>query len=912
MTEDVQGRRRGRKRVWLALAAVVAILAVLILPPLVSVSRYKSSITRLMSASLGRPVRLSSVELRLLPWPAFLLTDLTVEEDPAYGAEPVLHAGTVTASIRLLSLWRGKLEIAKISVDDASLNLVRTGMGQWNLNPLFVTATGNAGADRAGQDTTGQNKIGRGRAVPLPYLEATNLRINLKSGAEKLPFSLVDTDLSFWQEDAGDWRIRLRGQPARTDVSLDLADTGVVRLEASVRRASGLRQMPVHLDMEWREAQLGQLTRLIIGSDPGWRGDLMGELHLDGTAETAQIKTRLRATGVHRAEFAPVAPMDFDARCGFVYHFTERAVEGLLCDSPLGDGRIRLTGDLPGEAGLPRLTVEVDQIPVAAGLDALRTVRSGIGPGLEARGTIRGKIVYAPGDAVADAAPGKQAGRASLVKSKAGKTRTTQPRAPQGPLTGSLIVEGFQLSGDGLRTPIQIPKVVLTPAAPSTVQQAGQQSEPYHSAALVAAVAIPAGAPIPLAVTTRLALSGYQVTVHGQAALARARELAKIGGMADGRLDALAGDAVTVDLSAEGPWLAAEGALLSSAALNRTGSRIGSQAGTGVAPLDETPDRLSGTVTLHNANWKADYLSNQVQISQATLHLDMGGDGGETRWDPVVFSYGPVKGTASLTLPGRCDALQRCPPHFQVQFGALDAAALQAAILGAQEQGTLLSELIARLSPAKPSPVWPELEGTVTADSLVLGPVTLEKPSAALKIDEGGVEIADLDAGLLGGSMHGAGTLHAAGAGQSKPGYTLEAKFEKLSPPALGQLLGQRMLGGFINADGKLELVGFTDADLASSAKGTLHFEWRHGAVAAEAGRQAPPAVAVSGTRPAPAALGRFDKWSGDAEIGGGTITIRQSEVVLAGRSRAVDAAVTLGDPPKVSFSQPRETRAKR
>ena len=910
MAKDVQGRRRGRKRVWLALAAVAAILAVLILVPLVSVSRYKSSITRLMSASLGRPVRLSSVELRLLPWPAFLLTDLTVEEDPAYGAEPVLHADTVTASIRLLSLWRGKLEIAKISVDDASLNLVRTGMGQWNLNPLFVTATDSAGVDRAGQDTAGQdragqNNTGRGRAVPLPYLEATNLRINLKSGAEKLPYSLVDTDLSFWQEDAGDWRIRLRGQPARTDVSLDLADTGLVRLEASVRRAPGLRQMPVHLDLEWREAQLGQLTRLILGSDPGWRGDLTGELHLDGTAEASQIKTRLRATGVHREEFAPVAAMDFDAKCGFVYHFSERAVDALLCDSPLGDGHIRLTGDLPGEGGLPRLTVELDQIPVAAGLDALRTVRSGFGPGLEARGTVRGKIVYAPGDAVVAVAPGKQAGRASQGKSKNSKTRATQPHLPQGPLTGSLIVEGLQLSGDGLRTPIQIPKLVLAPAAASTDQPAGQQAEPFHSAALVAAVAIPAGAPIPLAVTTRLALSGYQITVRGQAAMARARELAKIGGIADGTgLDALAGDAVGVDLSATGAWLAAG---LNSAALDRTGSRAGT-----VATLDEMADRLSGTVTLHNANWKADYLSNQVLISQATLHLDLGEDGGAFRWDPVVFTYGPVKGTASLTLPGRCDALQRCPPHFQVQFGALDAAALQAAILGAQEQGTLLSELIARLSPAKPSPVWPELEGTVTADSLVLGPVTLEKPSAALKIDEGGVEIADLDAGLLGGSMHGAGTLHAAGAGQSKPGYTLEAKFEKLSPPALGQLLGQRMLGGFINADGKLELVGFTDADLASSAKGTLHFEWRHGAVAAEAGRQAPPAVAVSGTRPAPAALGRFDKWSGDAEIGGGTITIRQSEVVLAGRSRAVDAAVTLGDPPKVSFSQPRETRAKR
>src|ERR1039457_836980 len=135
MTEDAQGRQHKRRRpaaAGLALAAIVGLLAVLIVPPLVSVSRYKSRITQLMSASLRRPVRLSSVELRLLPRPGFVLTDLTVKEDPAYGAEPVLHANTVTASIRLLSLWRGQLEIGRISVDEASLNLVRTAAGRWN------------------------------------------------------------------------------------------------------------------------------------------------------------------------------------------------------------------------------------------------------------------------------------------------------------------------------------------------------------------------------------------------------------------------------------------------------------------------------------------------------------------------------------------------------------------------------------------------------------------------------------------------------------------------------------------------------------------------------------------------------------------------------------------------------------
>jgi uncharacterized protein YhdP len=374
MTQEIEGRQRKRKRLWLAVGAVAVLLAILIVPPLVSVARYKSRITQLISTSLGRPVRMSSVELRVLPRPGFVLSDLSVAEDPAFGAEPLLHATSVTAYIRLLSLWRGRLEIGTISVDDASLNLVRTSAGRWNIDPLLRTAAvrpQNAGAVKA---------------VPLPYLEATNSRINIKNGAEKLPFSLIDADLSFWQETPGDWRVRLRGQPARTDLSLE-TDTGIVRLEASMRQAPELRQMPLHLDLEWRQAQLGQLTRLVLGSDAGWRGDLTGELHLDGTAEAAQVKTRLRATGVHRAEFTPAAPLDFDANCSLVSHFSTRAIDNLTCDSPLGSGRIRLTGERPGNGAPSRFSVEVDQIPATAALDALRTVRRGLGSDLKAAGS---------------------------------------------------------------------------------------------------------------------------------------------------------------------------------------------------------------------------------------------------------------------------------------------------------------------------------------------------------------------------------------------------------------------------------------------------------------------------------------------------------------------------------------------
>jgi len=888
MTEDMRARQKRRRRIWFAFSALLGILIGVIVPPLVSMRSYKSSITRLMSESLGRPVRLSSVEFRLLPRPGFVLTDLSVAEDPAYGAEPVLHANTVTAYIRLLSLWRGRMEIGTISVDEASLNVVRTAEGRWNLDSLFRTAAAKARPAADGRAT---------RVMPLPYLEATNSRINFKNGAEKLPFSLVETDLSFWQEQPGDWHIRLRGQPARTDLSLGLADTGIVRLEARLQRAPELRHMPLHLDLEWREAQLGQLTRLLIGSDAGWRGDLTGELHLDGTPEAAQIKTRLRAIGVHRAEFAPVAAMDFDASCGLLYHFSARSVENLACDSPFGDGRIHLAGDWPGSVSQPRLSVELNQIPVAAGLDALRTVRSDFGPGLQATGTISGKMNYAA-IGPEDAAPKEPEKGKHTRKGRAVKARPVIPL----PLTGSFTVAGFQLSGDGLSTPMQAAKLVVEPVGATTKSDEAGSPENGQTAALETTMTVPAGGAGPLTIAVRMGASGYQVGVRGQASVARGRELAHMAGLPDlSALDGLAGDPMTLDLEATGPWLPTPDVPFAKSAATQIQAAEGKA---GTAPVasgsagstkNAGTDSWTGAVTLRNANWKADYLANRVQIAEATLHVEQG----QFRFDPVVFSYGPVKGTASLSLPVGCDAGPTCRPAFAVQFGDLNAGVLQAAFLGAHEPGTLLSTLIAKLRPTDNAPTWPAVEGSVKAESLVLGPVTLHGATATLRILPTGAEITGLDADLLGGHVHGGGTL-TTGAEQGKPGYALDGQFDRLSAAAVGQLLGESWSGKSFDADGKITLSGFTDKDLASSAKGTLHFDWRHGSIRSAAG-----------TAVIPAALARFDHWTADAEVANGTITLKENQVQQGSSKGSIEGALSFGNPPKVSFVTPKDLLAK-
>jgi len=306
---------------------------------------------------------------------------------------------------------------------------------------------------------------------------------------------------------------------------------------------------------------------------------------------------------------------------------------------------------------------------------------------------------------------------------------------------------------------------------------------------------------------------------------------------------------------------------------------------------------------VHNANLKSSYLANHVEIADATLQLDPSG----LRWDPVDFTYGPVKGAATLIVPANCPLETQpksCPPQFALQFADMDAAAFETALLGAKQKGTLLSDLIERFHPSASSP-WPTMEGTVNVDSLDLGPVTLDDVSAAVKINPNGAEITTLDADILGGTVHATGAINKPATDAEKPDYSFEGQFEKLSASDVGALLGMRWAGGAFNGDGKVELTGYTDTDLETSAAGTLHVEWRNGAM----GNQ-PSESSKAG--PVPAALGRFEKWTADATIANGAITVKQSDVQNGARKRTVAATITFGDPPTVSFTAPKEAAAKR
>jgi uncharacterized protein involved in outer membrane biogenesis len=216
--------------------------------------------------------------------------------------------------------------------------------------------------------------------------------------------------------------------------------------------------------------------------------------------------------------------------------------------------------------------------------------------------------------------------------------------------------------------------------------------------------------------------------------------------------------------------------------------------------------------------------------------------------------------------------------------------------------------LIDRLHPAS-APLWPQLEGTVSVDSLVLGPVTLQNVAASLQIVPTGAEITSIDAGLFGGKVHLAGTLAKAANDQNKPNYVLDGDFQAVNVADLGRMLGLRWTGAPMSGNGHLELSGYTGSELATSAKGALHFDCRQGSISKTKSNVAGDSAK---NQPVPAALARFDRWSADAVIANGGVQLGSNTAIASNAKRSVDATITFADPPQLNFPAPKPSRTQK
>ena len=521
-----------RRLLYLAIAALVVLLLVL-LPPLISVNRYQRRIANSISDSLGRPVHLDRVSLNLLPLPGFTLENFVVDEDPAFGSEPVIRANSVRATLRISSLWRRRVEFSTISFSDPSVNLVHLANGKWNLESILLHA---AHIDAA---PTAQKKAGS--APRFPYIEATGARLNFKLDHEKTPLSFTDADFALWLPDPQQWHLRIQARPARTDTNV--SDTGTVQLEGTLGRAPSLGQVPISLHGEWRNVPLGQASLVALGRDAGLRGDMVLSTNAQGTVSNSAVQARLQLTGARRADFVPAQSLDVNLQCLGTATSNFHSFQDIHCSwPPAGSSNpptLAISGDIPDIRNPNSATIEIATpgLPAATLLDWLRIASSRVPADIAAAGTLTGSLSYRPGPASPTPWQGEMLiTNASLINPRSSTTSL---------ITGDVTVQS------------------VTPPPPDLHHKKQPAPAPPPSGFHLAPITLALGGKDPAILDGHVDATGYTLHLTGMASIARLHALATaLPQLGDGLAEVLptnrAAGPFRIDLTATRPWRGAQ------------------------------------------------------------------------------------------------------------------------------------------------------------------------------------------------------------------------------------------------------------------------------------------------------------------------------------------------------------------
>ncbi len=859
---------RSKRKKWIFILVLVALLA-LIAPPFVSLNRFRGRVSSTLSQSVGRPVTIGSVGMQLLPQPGLNLQDLAVADDPEFSAEPLLHADAVTATLRLASLWRGRMEIAGLSFRNPSLNLVRLGDGRWNVESLLTRA-----AQTPSAPTSRRNAETRPR---FPYIEASSARINWKQGREKKVFALDDADFALWLASEDQWRVELKARPIRTDD--DLSNTGVLRLSARVERAADLRATPVQLQLSLEKAQLGQLTQLIYGRDRGWRGGVNLDAILSGTPAAMSVEVFTRLEDFHRYDIGG-GGFSLNAHCKAELRGAEpgpgHSLEAIECSAPVDDGEISASGRLPlppperlADWGGPGITLRARAVPLAAVARLLRHVKRDLPADFTASGLVQAAFGY----------PARM---------------TRPPRDAQALWFGTGVASSVRLHSRALGADLDLGNIRFhmplaeDPRAASAKRLAllPRSGKTAEQRLLLDAFPADLGAAKPATVSAWFGGSGYALDVKGDGDLGRVISTARSLGLRTPAAFIGGKGRVHMEVEMSGGWTGFAPYII-------TGSAQVQQAGAEVRGWTWPLEIASANLTLTASEVAAQNLKMSLAGSQpgATTNLE-----------------GWVK------LPRNCAPGESCAFQFDLRADKLILDDVNRLLnprlratpwyaFGSAEQG---------------SPQWMAAlrgYGVLSSHQVMVKNVTLREFTARLEMNAGRLRLADVRADLFGGKHTGEWSADLTG---EQPTYTGTGAIEHVALEQIGTAMRDNWAAGAARVEYEVRLGGWDLAALARSASGAMDFEWKNGALTHLALEN--PASPMRFTRFTGKLAwkgngfalteGRFESSGGEYDAAGSISLGRELEITIA-RGDVVEYAVsgTMAQP-RVERKTPVQTGA--
>jgi len=783
----------------------------------------KARVTSSISQAVGRSVEIGAVRLRFLPRPGFEIDDLLVRDGSGFGAEPLVRARDVMAAVSLGALLRGRIQIARLSLSEPSLNLTRNQDGQWNLKDLI---------DRTSHSSLAPTGSARqkSKGPSFPYIEATDARINLKLGTEKTHFALTNAEFALWQESADTWGARLQARPIRTDANL--TDTGIVNVTALWRRSAKVDETPIEVAFQWKQAQIGQVSKLVYGTEKDWRGAALLSGAIAGTPARLEIVADATVDNFRREDVISGGNLRLAAHCVAEYSPATREVAGLDCTGPVGSGFLQVKGGAAGvlENGqlfaASNLWLVVNRAPARSFVSLLQHARPEFPQDLQISGEITSSIQFLREDLTHHLSIQGKGSINDLGIARNGGDAIGFGSVP------------FNVSNGTDSGPLEAaPKARLKRSRSQAADQPQRELR-----AEIGPVNLAPGRQGPLTAQAIFTRSGFTGSEHGDVSISRLLLTSRALGFA---APGFSGDGTaSVNLHASGEWFGEERPLV-----------------TGTAHLRAVHAQIRGvntSIAIQNADLAIDAVGVTVQ--------NLSANAGDSKW------------RGSMHIPRPCPNPSDCELQFKLHSDKLSSATLNNLLNPSQRPKAWYRFL--SLGKEQPSYLLQaSASGTIAIDSLSLGGTSCDHFTSGVQLDAGTVALQNFKVECLEGTATGTWKGDFT---DGPPVYTGSGELEGVSLGAIAQLMHDGWIEGRGHAEYQFKSSGSNLQDLVNSADLNAEFRISGGRFAHIVfTRDSGPLLASD--------------FSGALQLAKGAISFRDAKLTSGGEVYTVSGTASLG-----------------
>lgn len=202
---------------WIVRIGVVFVLliviAAVVLPMVIDPNDYKYTIEEKIQANIGRTVQLKGeIEWEVFPWLALTFNDVSIDNAKGFKGDTMAQIEKLSARVKILPLIQSDIQVGKVSVDQAVINIQVAKSGRDNYQSILDAL------DSDSESTSTESSSG---TLNIAGIDFNNISVNYTDAQSKTTANVTQLNLNIGKVSAG---IPI---DIKSSMHLNMPDTGL-------------------------------------------------------------------------------------------------------------------------------------------------------------------------------------------------------------------------------------------------------------------------------------------------------------------------------------------------------------------------------------------------------------------------------------------------------------------------------------------------------------------------------------------------------------------------------------------------------------------------------------------------------------------------------------------------------------